>query len=171
MKKTIDMILNEEFKSSLFGYKKEEVDEFLDLIITEIEKLDKEHSLMLDEKKILEKNNFELKMKVLELEEVNKKFTANNSNLTHATKQVNLVSEQLHSATKPIKRVTTDDDVKTMIISDSQQTSQTKNINTSELQLGEAKTYDESYKDDITLQERIEALELELKNIKNFSDK
>lgn len=130
MEKTIEKLLYKQFDKKMRGYSTDEVDDFLDEIVEDIEVLQKKYNLLLDEKRSLEKNNFELKMKVLNLKEE---------------------IETLENS-KPVRRVP-----------------RAK----SELPKQEEKqafVHETSNEQDYTLQERIEQLEHELDNIKNFSD-
>lgn len=148
MEQTIEKLLHKEFDAKMRGYDKDQVDDFLDEVIEDIEKLQKKYSLLLDEKKILEKNNFELKMKLLELKDKhnNNAYTAPATQPTIGSSQSNTLKiekpnvEQSHDS-KPNDSVL---------------------VNTSPI------TYEDSKADDHTLQDRIEQLERELNNIKNI---
>lgn len=139
MKQTIEKLLHQEFGTERKGYVKDQVDDFLDEVIEDIESLQKKFNFILDEKKILEKNNFELKMKLLNLQE-------------------KLDSLELANTTK--------------FASSSQMSEQTINVKrqkpTPEQNSGEAIVHEDSKLNEYTLQERIEQLERDLDNIKNF---
>lgn len=150
MEQTIEKLLHKEFDAKMRGYDKDQVDDFLDEVIEDIEKLQKKYSLLLDEKKILEKNNFELKMKLLELkdEHNNNKYSA--------------------PMTKPIITNSQNDTLK--IQKPKLEDTQPKEPNDSLLVNTSPITYEDSKADDHTLQDRIEQLERELSNIKNFKE-
>ncbi len=154
MEQTIEKLLHQEFDSKLKGYDKDQVDNFLDEVIEDIEKLQTKHNLLLDEKKILEKNNFELKMKMLEMKEKISGDSYSNTTQLGETKLVTpKQAEQIKNAESTM-RVNTP-------VSESKQVTE-KNA--------EPVTHEDSRANDHTLQDRIEQLEKELNNIKNFSE-
>ncbi len=147
MKKIIEKLLYTQFKSQLKGYNKEEVDSFLDQIVDELENFQKKYDLLLNEKKILEKNNFDLKMKILNYQEKQKNNAVNsNKYVQNATKHISELDESLKLSRKSYSV----DDENTQNISP-------KNF------------ADDSLKDkDTSLQNRIAQLEQELTNIKKL---
>lgn len=188
MEKTIDTILNKEFKSALSGYNKDEVDTFLDEIITELERFQIEHKLLLDEKKILEKNNFELKMQMLALKEQRgiqgEEYQPHNATKI-VTKEQEMEILNREEDTRPIKRnVNAANTQPVKPNADVEHTAMNLKMDddvfdqddlfgsdeTTDPSLGLAKTVDESIANNFTLQERIEQIEKELNDIKNFSE-
>ncbi|MFV0246988.1 MAG: DivIVA domain-containing protein [Mycoplasmatales bacterium] len=88
MKKLINEILEKDFKSSVSGYNKEQVDEFLDFIIDSLENIEAKNKNLVLDKEELEKENMKLKVKILDLEE------SNNSKPKEEPKQEELTQEQ-----------------------------------------------------------------------------
>ncbi len=165
MENTIELILHKEFKNKIKGYDKDDVDTFLDEIITELEKVEKKFSLLSEEKAILEKNNFELKMKLLDLEEKNNASTFDTTNLG-ATKLVTPMQEQ--EITKVMEEkahaVIAEETVE-------EEPTQTTTAAKPELRIKKEAPMQEGSRDnDFTLQDRIEQLEKELNNIKSFTE-
>ncbi len=154
MEQTIEKLLHQEFDSKLKGYDKDQVDNFLDEVIEDIEKLQTKHNLLLDEKKILEKNNFELKMKMLEMKE--KMGSDVSSNTTHLG-ETKLVTPKQVAAIQSGES--------TMRVSTPTPQPQQEATATAE-----PVTHEDSRANDHTLQDRIEQLEKELNNIKSFSE-
>ncbi len=156
MEQTIEKLLHQEFDSKLKGYDKDQVDNFLDEVIEDIEKLQTKHNLLLDEKKILEKNNFELKMKMLEMKE--KMGSDASTNTTHLgeTKLVTPKQAAAIQSGESTMRVNTP----THAPQPQQEVTAT----------AEPVTHEDSRANDHTLQDRIEQLEKELNNIKSFSE-
>lgn len=130
MEKTIEKLLYKQFDKKMRGYSTDQVDDFLDEVVEDIEALQKKYNLLLDEKRNLEKNNFDLKMKVLNLKE-------EIDNLENS-KQIRRVPRAKIELPKQEEK--------------------------------QSFVHEASNEQDYTLQERIEQLEHELDNIKNFSD-
>lgn len=187
MEKTIDTILNKEFKSALSGYNKDEVDTFLDEVITELERFQIEHKLLLDEKKILEKNNFELKMQMLALKEQRgikgEEYQPHNATKIVTKEQENAIlnrgedtkpiKRNVNATTQPVKSNANVEHTAMNLKMDDDVFDQDDLFTSGELtdpSLGSAKTVDESIANNFTLQERIEQIEKELNDIKNFSE-
>ncbi len=145
MEQTIEKLLHQEFDSKLKGYDKDQVDNFLDEVIEDIEKLQTKHNQLLDEKKILEKNNFELKMKMLEMKERMGGDSISNTTYLGETKLVSPAEQAQIQKAETTMRVDTP-------------------------KPAEPVTHEDSRANDHTLQDRIEQLEKELNNIKNFSE-
>lgn len=148
MEQTIDKILHKEFDQKMRGYNCDSVDDFLDEVVEDIEKLQTKYNLLLDEKKILEKNNFELKMKMLDIKEkMSNRDLASQTSLLGETKYIDSqVNQMLGNPTTNLQ------------------------IRKENQQLGKPITHEDSKAEDHTLQDRIEQLERELNNIKNFTE-
>lgn len=148
MEQTIDKILHKEFDQKMRGYNCDSVDDFLDEVVEDIEKLQTKYNLLLDEKKILEKNNFELKMKMLDIKEkMSNRDLASQTSLLGETKHIDSqVNQMLGNPTTNLQ------------------------IRKENQQLGKPITHEDSKAEDHTLQDRIEQLERELNNIKNFTE-
>lgn len=169
MEQTIEKLLHQEFTQGMRGYNRDQVDDFLDEVIEDIEKLQKKYDLLLDEKKILEKNNFELKMKMLGMQE--KMSTRDSISQTTALGETKLVSPVQTTPdvvqSKPERRVqiAPEPQVRPEPVLESPKPAAEFSPD-----LGAAVTHEDSKADDHTLQDRIEQLEKELNNIKNFSE-
>ncbi len=164
MEQTIEKLLHKEFEPKLRGYDKDQVDDFLDEVIEDIEKLQTKHQLLLDEKKILEKNNFELKMKMLSMKEKleSKDLTSQTTHLG----QTKIVSEAFNNVEpRVVKPAATEQTIKI----NKPQEEAPKQQETESL-LSEPITHEDAKANDHTLQDRIEQLEKELNNIKNFTE-
>lgn len=164
MEQTIEKLLHKEFEQKLRGYDKDQVDDFLDEVIEDIETLQNKHNLLLDEKKILEKNNFELKMKMLSMKEKLESKDLNSQ--TSYLGQTKIVSDAFKNDEPKIVKAPVQEH--TITINKPQQ-----NVDPavkSEPMLSEPITHEDAKANDHTLQDRIEQLEKELNNIKNFTD-
>lgn len=173
MEQTIEKLLHQEFGQVMRGYNKDQVDDFLDEVIEDIEKLQKKYELLLDEKKILEKNNFELKMKMLDIQEkISTRNSLSNTTALGHTKLVTPVSAKQAQASAESERrvqIAPTEPAKPApapILEDPVETTQQE----FSPELGAAVTHEDSKADDYTLQDRIEQLEKELNNIKNFTE-
>lgn len=180
MKDTIEKLLHQEFDIKKKGYEQDQVDDFLDEIIEDIERLEKKYKLLLNEKKILEKNNFELKMKMLDmkskLEEQDK--TKVEATLKGAYIPEPAVAPQPTVAPQPVVApqptvapqpvVTPQPTVAPEPTVVTQPQSTPKTLETPSL--GQAVTHEDSKANDFTLQQRIEQLEREINNIKSFDE-
>lgn len=146
MQKTIDTLLHKEFSTKLKGYDITEVDDFLDEVISDVERLQKKYDLLLDEKKLLEKNNFELKMKTLDLENQHSRL------LKQIAIEQNESPEQSSSVsiTKPNRSIPT--------------------VTNQHADYSTAKTHADSSVVDDGLQAKIAKLEADLNTLKNFND-
>lgn len=175
MEQTIEKLLHQEFSQKMRGYDRDEVDNFLDEVIEDIEKLQKKYELLLDEKKILEKNNFELKMKMLGMQEkMNSNQAASQTVMLGETRLVS--PEQQAAATNrpapaPTRQVQYAPQPTQRIQPEEIQTSADEEVTMQfDQEFGQAVTHEDSKANDHTLQDRIEQLERELNNIKNFSE-
>ncbi len=173
MEQTIEKLLHQEFGQKMRGYDRDQVDNFLDEVIEDIEKLQKKYELLLDEKKILEKNNFELKMKMLGMQEkMNSTQAASNTTMLGETKLVTpqqaevITAESEDSARRVQIAPQTELRAEPTPIEDEQE-EVTMQVNKD---FGQAVTHEDSKANDHTLQDRIEQLERELNNIKNFTE-
>ncbi len=173
MEQTIEKLLHQEFGQKMRGYDRDQVDNFLDEVIEDIEKLQKKYELLLDEKKILEKNNFELKMKMLGMQEkMNSTQAASNTTMLGETKLVTpqqaeeITTESEESARRVQIAPQTELRAEPTPIEDEQE-EVTMQVNKD---FGQAVTHEDSKANDHTLQDRIEQLERELNNIKNFTE-
>lgn len=180
MEQTIEKLLHQEFGQAMRGYNKDQVDDFLDEVIEDIEKLQKKHDLLLDEKKILEKNNFELKMKMLDMQEkMSTRDSLSNTTALGQTKLVTPVATPVQP-TAPVESVEPAQPERRVQIAPAEPAIpepapiledpvETKPQEFSP-ELGAAVTHEDSKADDHTLQDRIEQLEKELNNIKSFTE-
>lgn len=191
MEQTIEKLLHQEFSKKARGYDRDEVDNFLDEVIEDIEKLQKKYELLLDEKKILEKNNFELKMKMLGMEEkMNSMQIASHNTMQDATRLITPqpiqqpIQQPVQQAPvyeEPVRRQFAQPNLtatpnltanQTQAYRQVESTTPTVQENTMEFNhdFGQAVIHEDSKANDHTLQDRIEQLEKELNNIKNFSE-
>lgn len=149
MQKTIDLLINKEFAVKLKGYDKVEVDDFLDEVIADIEKIQKKYELLLDEKKLLEKNNFELKMKTLDLEGQHSRLL----------KQIAIEENTERNA-----------ETNTTHVSITKPNRSNPTMTNQHMEYSSPKTHDDSSIGDQGLQEKIAKLEADLNSLKNFND-
>lgn len=187
MEQTIEKLLHQEFSRKARGYDRDQVDDFLDEIIEDIERLQKKYELLLEEKKILEKNNFELKMKMLSMQEkMNTQAAVTHTTMLGETKLVTPQEEaSFNRAPQPQRReeparrvhIATQNPVyaeQTQTFENPRGNGMRSNsINTNQEfnpVYGQPLTHEDSNADDHTLQDRIDQLERELNDIKNFSD-
>lgn len=170
MEQTIEKLLHQEFTQKMRGYDRDEVDNFLDEVIEDIEKLQKKYELLLDEKKILEKNNFELKMKMLGMQEkMNSTQAASQTTILGETRLV--TPQPAPVKEEPVRRVHVNPNTTLYQEPEYSRQHQTEEPTMQfDRNFGEAVTHEDSKADDHTLQDRIEQLERELNNIKNFSE-
>ncbi len=158
MEQLIEKILHKEFSNKIKGYDRDQVDTFLDEIIENIEQLEKKQNLLFEEKKLLEKNNFELKMKLLSMQEQTPQ-NAYQDTLAH-TKVVTPPNNQ------QLEPFISNNNLNTNVQSSE------KNVVSNELmnENQQATKSENASINEYTLQDRIEQLEKELTNIKNISE-
>ncbi len=167
MEQTIEKLLHQEFEQKMRGYDRDQVDDFLDEVVEDIEKLQAKYNLLLDEKKILEKNNFELKMKMLDL---NERLSSPSAQFTQAPVQTPVADRRV-DLTQGINIRKETPVVTKPANAPSEDTMQIRKPATPAPEpLGQAVTHEDSKANDFTLQDRIEQLEKELNNIKNFTE-
>ncbi len=177
MEQTIEKLLHQEFAQKMRGYDRDQVDNFLDEVIEDIEKLQKKYELLLDEKKILEKNNFELKMKMLGMQEkMGSAQAASQTTMLGQTKlvtpqQATVIQEQVAPATpleeKPARRVQIAPETE---LRAEPASIEEDSVEETTMPFGQAVTHENPKANEHTLQDRIEQLERELNNIKNFTE-
>ncbi|WOO86981.1 DivIVA domain-containing protein [Mollicutes bacterium LVI A0039] len=182
MEQTIEKLLHHEFDRKTRGYNRDQVDDFLDEVIEDIEKLQTKYRLLLDEKKILEKNNFELKMKMLDMKSKLEEAEASYQQALQAQSS-NQQAVHAMNAQNEYEAIQ-----KKALLEQQQQRIQQQRLREAEAMgitpqvdaptqtaapadtAGQAITHEDSKADDHTLQQRIEQLEREINNIKSFTE-